>query len=669
MINLILALLMVGVVVGHAAIEPNTIDQATLLALQGDKLTDQQVAELEKALAASSDNLEARTKLLGYYFRRQMFDETIRDKQTKSILWIIANRPESVIAGTLFIGIHDSLSSDAYDQARQLWAVQVVKSTNNPAVLANAASFVLLKDKDLAEKYLKQLEQLEPGNPQWPERLAFLYRLEANSLRQRNSDASRQASARALNKMEQYFQMTGLATNQSHLFLDAAGDAFHAGELSKAREFASKSDSAYAHALLGQIDLREGKLDSAKAHLLAAGKTESFPQNSLELAKALLTKGDKDVVIEYLELCKSSWKGGQESRLRWQRELRETGTTEFSQSGGMTPEQIQADLRSKMTPEQYTALSNRIEASVHKMSFGQHNQAVRINYSKWGVAVSGDSLLDWLDGLWQKRDMTGLEVQMEAGDDNGIPSLLTKAVYASFVKGDGVASEAKLQKAETLARQRSLKGFAEFKEAFRAAEKSLLAGKPFEKHPDKFPLRDEILKVGRELQAIADEQLKIWNRREYFECRANEVFHIDEPDLDRKIVNATKGISGDITPEKRAAQEQALAGIGNDSYLLDVPYCVKNYRHRLQPRPGAHGTGSAGLNQADSAFLKVLSQLDRQSQILHFVVRADSTDVFRKVRSLAEAAGFEVSSENLPDNQPITLGPSFDANGIAATHN
>ena len=659
--KLLLIVLLVAVVTGHA--DTNSFEQSLRLAASGDKLSDAQVAEMEQCLTTNPGDMDARTKLLGYYLRRQFFDEAVRQKHVKSVLWIIANHPESDIAGSPFVALLSPLSVEDYQQARQLWAVQVVKSTNNPAVLANAASFVLIKDKDLAEKYLAQAEQLEPGNPKWPERLAFLYRLEANSLRQRNPDASCQASARALGKMEQYFQMTGLATNQSHLFLDAAGDAFHAGELRKAREFAGKSDSAYAHVLLGQIDLQEGKLDSAKAHLMATGKVETFPQNSLELAKAFLAKGEKNAVIEYLDLCKASWKTGQASLTRWQRELRETGTTDFRQSGGMTPEQIQADLRSKMTPEQFAAFSNRLTTSVRKIAY----QPIIIS-PRWGISVSDDHLLDWLDGLWQKRNMTGLEAQMSSGGD-GIPSLLTKAVYSSFVKGDRAASEATLQKAETLARQHSLKGFAEFEEAFRVAEKSLPAGKAFEKYPEKFPLRDEILKVGRELQAIADEQLKIWSRRKYFECRAGEVFYIDESDLDGKIVNATKGISGVITPDKRAAQEQALAGIGNDSYLLDVPYYLKNYRQRLQPRPGTHGTGLTDLDQADSAFLKALAKLDRQSRILHFVVRADSTDVFRKAKSLAEAAGFEVSSESLPDNQPITLGPSFDANGIAASYN
>ncbi len=66
------------------------------------------------------------------------------------------------------------------------------------------------------------------------------------------------------------------------------------------------------HTLLGRIALREGKLDEAKQHLLAAGHTPGSPQlNSFGpgfiLARELAEKGERDTVIAFLELVAHFW--------------------------------------------------------------------------------------------------------------------------------------------------------------------------------------------------------------------------------------------------------------------------------------------------------------------------------------------------------------------------
>ncbi|MHC4516275.1 MAG: hypothetical protein ACYTGW_04255 [Planctomycetota bacterium] len=66
------------------------------------------------------------------------------------------------------------------------------------------------------------------------------------------------------------------------------------------------------HTLLGRVALREGKLDEAKKHLLAAGRTPGSPQlNSfgpdLVLARELAEKGEHDTVIAFLDLVARFW--------------------------------------------------------------------------------------------------------------------------------------------------------------------------------------------------------------------------------------------------------------------------------------------------------------------------------------------------------------------------
>lgn len=64
--------------------------------------------------------------------------------------------------------------------------------------------------------------------------------------------------------------------------------------------------------VLGHVALERGKIDDAKAFLLKAGKTPGSPQlNSfgpnMKLAGELLAKGEKQVVLDYLQLIKAFW--------------------------------------------------------------------------------------------------------------------------------------------------------------------------------------------------------------------------------------------------------------------------------------------------------------------------------------------------------------------------
>lgn len=67
-----------------------------------------------------------------------------------------------------------------------------------------------------------------------------------------------------------------------------------------------------ANTLLGRVALREGNLDAAKKYLVAAGKTKGSPQlnsfgPSFTLARELAEKGERDAVIEFLDLVGLFW--------------------------------------------------------------------------------------------------------------------------------------------------------------------------------------------------------------------------------------------------------------------------------------------------------------------------------------------------------------------------
>jgi len=108
---------------------------------------------------------------------------------------------------------------------------------------------------------------------------------------------------------------------------DAAKQAFTKGDYTDAKTCAEelatlapkyKGNWNYGNAIqdsnvvLGRLALREGRVEDAKSHLIEAGKSPGSPQmNSfgpnVSLAKDLLEKGEKQIVIEYFTLCKSFW--------------------------------------------------------------------------------------------------------------------------------------------------------------------------------------------------------------------------------------------------------------------------------------------------------------------------------------------------------------------------
>ena len=69
----------------------------------------------------------------------------------------------------------------------------------------------------------------------------------------------------------------------------------------------------HSNLILGRIALRKGDVFKAKNYLIKAGNTSGSPQlNSfgpnMLLAKELLEKGEKETVVEYINLTKRFWK-------------------------------------------------------------------------------------------------------------------------------------------------------------------------------------------------------------------------------------------------------------------------------------------------------------------------------------------------------------------------
>ena len=130
---------------------------------------------------------------------------------------------------------------------------------------------------------------------------------------------------------------------------DAAKESFVAGNAEDAKKFAQElmtllpkfsGDWNYGNAVqdanlvMGRIAVKDGRIAEAKQYLLAAGNSPGSPQmNSfgpnVSLAKDLLEKGERDVVIQYLGLCRKFWKMHEGRLDQWIQEIKDGKVPDF----------------------------------------------------------------------------------------------------------------------------------------------------------------------------------------------------------------------------------------------------------------------------------------------------------------------------------------------------
>jgi tetratricopeptide (TPR) repeat protein len=294
------------------------------LVMQGTELSADAARRLEDALKQTPDDITIRIKLLGYYFQKQFVSATARAARQQHVLWVIQHHPEAPIAGLPEANLDPIIDGHFYQDGATLWKQHVSDHPTDPAILRHAANYFLLRDSPIAEELLKKGAALQPNNSDWPDALAHLY-----SLRSRHGlqPERKQQAAAALTEFERAFALTTDDTRKSYLLDDLAKTAFDAGETDRAKSYAQQAlnytgsgkkdwntGNAIHHGnlILGRIALQDGDIEQAKHYLIEAGKTPGSPQldsfgPNMALAKDLLEKGQKDVVLEYFTLCAKFW--------------------------------------------------------------------------------------------------------------------------------------------------------------------------------------------------------------------------------------------------------------------------------------------------------------------------------------------------------------------------
>jgi hypothetical protein len=127
---------------------------------------------------------------------------------------------------------------------------------------------------------------------------------------------------------------------------EAAKQSFAAGKVADAQKYAQElitllpsfqQNQEYGNAVhdanltLGRIAVREGRMDDAKRHLIESVGTpggrlmDHGPDMSL--AKDLLEKGERQVVLDYFTLCRKFWNFGRLDE--WSQQVQEGRIPDF----------------------------------------------------------------------------------------------------------------------------------------------------------------------------------------------------------------------------------------------------------------------------------------------------------------------------------------------------
>jgi len=179
---IVLAVALLAIPVSSAPAQQSPQVSYRRIAQDGYSLGKVDAEKIEASLAGAPDDLQARTKLLGFYFRgaiRLYGAETTIAHRRRHILWLIEHHPASEVAGlseaTIDAAGHSLADKEGYEQAAKLWIGVAQAQRSNTAVLGNAAKFFQLSDKERTAALLNQAQAIAPADKRWSERLGYLY--------------------------------------------------------------------------------------------------------------------------------------------------------------------------------------------------------------------------------------------------------------------------------------------------------------------------------------------------------------------------------------------------------------------------------------------------------------------------------------------------------------
>jgi len=308
--------------------------------------TPKQAAALEGKLQKTPEDAETRLLLLSYYQGNEK--PAIRQAFMRHAKWFIENHPETDWYSYLFDFISEGFeTSEEYKELKALWFKQTKVKSKDPKVILNAARFFSLFEYEVAAKFFQQAQQLEPDNYNLLSELADIYSGEA--IYKEGEEKTKllllalehYERALTINKKERSLMRE---RDRSLLLPKLAQTALDVGKLDKAKTYAAElvleygrepdEDSGFNQAahdgniILGHVALKEGDIAKAKEQLLIAGgalklTNTEYALPEMSLAQELLEKNEKDIVIEYLQICAKYSKAYSAEFKKWEQMIKQ----------------------------------------------------------------------------------------------------------------------------------------------------------------------------------------------------------------------------------------------------------------------------------------------------------------------------------------------------------
>jgi hypothetical protein len=299
---------LVGTVLAETADFPSQSQlnqrEAALTRMKGGELTAEQAARLVPELASDPSALDKRIQRIGYLRAHDSLGS--RDELRAHALWLIENRPEWCFQEMCSI----SEFGPDYLKGRRLWLAHLDRQPATATLVGHAASYFMEFELERAIELLRRGRQLEPDDDTWAKRLSF-----TESLQQRHEAAPADHYEKLLADYERVPDDTMLAA--------LARAALAAGELEPAELYARAALEAssrldgwyrglavyYGHSTLGLLALEHDDVRSAVDHLVAAADTPGAPRLArypgMALADGLVSRGETEAVVEFLEKCRA----------------------------------------------------------------------------------------------------------------------------------------------------------------------------------------------------------------------------------------------------------------------------------------------------------------------------------------------------------------------------
>lgn len=144
----------------------------------------------------------------------------------------------------------------------------------------------------------------------------------------------------------------------------------------------------------------------------------------------------------------------------------------------------------------------------------------------------------------------------------------------------------------------------------------------------------------------------------FIECRDNQLYFISLEDITKMANDRLKELAEQSKGDNKLFLEKlAVTKLQTDSYNVDLSFALIG-QYALQPRadvPGYVLKDLYGEKESDW-YGKILSQMNPDEEIITFLVRDDSFEVFKKARALAWLRNIQASCELMDVADPIKFG-------------